>query len=261
MSLPSTTFTEVCNDALTDIGVVLPGQGASADILTFGRRAGNRLIDLWLLNQLLVFAEVANIYPMVASLQQYQIGPGQVPPNFDAPRPTRIDYANCILNTVSPVQRLPIEVITDQQWAAIRIQQLPNAIPYYLYYDGNFDPTSGFATINIYPGPQLNYGLELYTWQQLRYFPDLTTGLIFPPGYQRAIQKNLAVELISPMSRYQKFKPDLNQVRLDARTSLAEIKSYNAKAPILAGDPAFMGNNRIGSSFNWLDGEVGRGIY
>lgn len=258
------SFTTLCTDALLDLGCLRPGQSTSPDVLNACLRTGNRMIDSWLLDELLVFTNLISTYSLVGGTQTYTIGPNEVSPNFTAARPTRIDYANLIINTTSPSTKRPIQIITDQQNANIRVPQIPFALPLKLYYDGGFDPTRGFASIFLWPGPLTSYQLELYTWQQLQTFADLTTVYKFAPGYELAVEKNLAVAIAPMMDisaksyRLERPRPPLLQlVQAQAMEALERIRDYNAPDPILEGDPAFASTG--GGSWNYAIGESNDG--
>jgi hypothetical protein len=270
------SLTQIAYQALRDLGCLRPGQQTSSDVLNDIETAANSMIDAWLLEKYLVYADAANQYTLGAGIQQYPIGPTVPPapylealfPNgyqfIQAPRPTRIDDCNVILNTVTPVIRLQVAILNRDQWAAIAVQQLPDAIPLNIYYDQNFDNTYGFGTLNIWPGPLTNYGLELYTWQQIQSFPNLTTPLSFPPGYARMIQKNLAVEIAPMMTLYNKLgrvswevqETMLARVEKQAAQAKEDVMSFNAPQLVIGCDSAFL--SRRGAAFNFATGLLGR---
>lgn len=276
------TMSQLAYQALRDLGCLRPGGIPSADTLNDILTAGNSMLDAWLLDEFLVFADTASAYPLTAGIQQYIIGPTQPPSNYietnypslyangyayiQAPRPTSIDDCNIILNTFSPVVRNQVEIINRDQWAAIAVQQLPDAIPLMLYPDFNFDNTYGFMTLNLWPGPLYAYELELYTWQQLQSFPDLVTAISFPPGYARLVQKNLAVEIAPMMELYNKIgKIDRNvsatmytRVKQQAKEAMDLVKSYNAYQPVITCDEAYLSTHRRGA-WNYGTGLIGRG--
>src|SRR5271170_4591056 len=238
----SYSATALIYDALCDINVMVPNRTASveANFLQLAFRTLNQMLDSWALNRLMVFQLPATIFPLTAGIQQYTIGPTNA--NFIATRPTQIDAANVILNTFNPVVRYPVAIIDVERWAKIRVQQLPYAIPQVLYYDKGYDPTYGFATINIWPGPLTSYTLEIYTWQQqLMGFPDLTTPVNFPPGYASAIRYNFAVMIAPAAKIYFKAEPSLEMVDQLARQTKADVESYNAPLADIELDPAFSG--------------------
>lgn len=257
------TATQLAYRALRDIGCLRPGQTTSTDVLNDILTALNEHIDLDLLNPAMLYAFRPDIYNLTASLQTYQIGPGQVAPNLNTTRPTDIQAANLILNDVQPFVRLPIEIVNVDKWAAIRVRQIPAALPLALYYDKNFDPTGQFATINLWPGPLKNYQLELFTTQQLQTFPDLTTALNWPPGYVLYLRKSLAVDIAPMMEVYSKLarmsqprEALLERVERQAREAKEQIESYNAVDPVLHIDPAFESADTKATPWNYSIGEL-----
>jgi hypothetical protein len=263
MAIQTYSANELAYQALRDLGCIRSGQGAPSDVLLDCFTAANELIDAWLIDQLLVYAYLADQYTLNGTQQSYTIGPSGA--YFTAPRPTGIQDANIILNYTNPPVRQPVQIINVDQWASIRVQQLQPAIPLVLYYDGNFSSGAGYGTINLWPGPQASYILEIYTWQQLTAFPDQTTPIRFPPAYAQALRKNLAVSIAPMMMLYGKsnivvgsaIDKALPLVQKQANLALAAIRSYNAKTPVLNLDPAFDAVDNQGG-FNYLIGTSGR---
>lgn len=238
--------------ALRDIGCLRPGGGASTDTLNECLTALNEMIDSWLLDRLMVYAIVANAYTLTAGVQQYTIGPSGA--TFTAARPTRIENANIILNTFSPALHRPIGIIDHGEWSRIPIQALPFAIPEVLYYDH----ASTNGTLNLWPGPGASYQLELFTWQQLQSFADLITSYSFPPGYELALRKNLAVQIAPMMKVYFKIpEPLLEEVKDQARKAKAAIEADNSPVIHAECDASFLDNGK-GGSFNYGTGLAGR---
>jgi hypothetical protein len=175
-----------------------------------------------------------------------------------------IHNANVILNQFSPVVRLSIFEGNVDDWAALRVQQLPNAIPQMLWYDRNFDPVGQFATIRIWPGPQSGYLLELFTVQQLQSFPNLTTALNWPPGYVNYLRKSTAMDLAPSMAIYSKLgrlaqpqQPMIQLVARQAKEAKDALEEKNGYVPVLRVDGAFAESPR-GGPWNYATGESSR---
>jgi len=260
----TSTLTQIANRALRDIGCLRPGQTTSTDVLNDILTRANEMIDGWLLEELMTFTLNIAAYTLVAGTRTYKIGPGQVAPNIAAARPTQVMEANIIINTVSPVVRRPMKILDHKEWAAIRVQDIPFALPLQLYYDKGFDATNQFGTLYLWPGPLSSYQLELFTWQQLQSFPDLVTALNFPPGYEQMIRTNLAV-LIAPMMRMYAKVPqaggmrdyDPNMLALvveQAQDSKRLVESYNSMDPGQPGDLMYSSRTQHGA-FNYGVGE------
>lgn len=264
---------EFAYQAARDLGCLRAGQTLSADIENDILIAANQMLDSMLIDQLAITAYPAQVFTLTAGVQQYTIGPSEVAPNFTAARPTEIEDANIILNTVSPVLRTPLDIINVDQWANIPVQSLPNTLPTRLYYVKDFNITTGAGTILIWGGAISNYQLELFAWDQtvLRQFADLTTAYIYPNGYERMIRKCLAVEIAPLMTMYSKsaradhpMAPSADMLALvikQAGEARYAVESFNAPAPILTGDAAFLGQSAR-QGWNYLLGtnsRTGRG--
>jgi hypothetical protein len=246
--MASLTLTQAATHAMQRLGVLDSGEAPSSQQLTDALACANQMLESWLLDEMLVYARRADLYTLQAGVQQYTIGPAGA--TFTAARPTAIEEANIVLNTVTPVVRMPVEIVSDQRWAAIALQALPYAIPQLLFYDKGFDPVNGFGTLNLWPGPQTNYQLELYTWQQLQQFTDTVTSYNLPPGYARLVTLGLAIE----------WAPDFGvepsaTLRANYEDARLKIETYNAPDPVLEGDPAYASG---GGSWNYALGTNGR---
>src|SRR5690606_16366738 len=82
------------------------------------------------------------------------------------------------------------------------------------------------ATLYFFPVPDKTYTVYLRHEQQLQYFSSLTEEVYLPPGYRRAIEYNLAME-IAPEFGLQ-VPPLVAQV---AATSKGWVKVANYKPP------------------------------
>lgn len=142
--------------------------------------------------------------------------------DFDGPWPIAIDRANIIYS--APEIRRPLAVLTDLQWARIRVQDQPGTIPYAIYSDRAYP----LANIYLYPQPVPGYLLELYVWQLVPAFVTPSDAVVLPPGYEDALVLNLAVRLAPHFQR--RVDPD---VRSDAQKALTRIESINAPRPTL----------------------------
>lgn len=142
--------------------------------------------------------------------------------DFAGPWPIAIDRANVIYSV--PEIRRPVAILTDLQWARIRVQDIPNTIPEALYNDRAYP----LANIYMYGQPQPGYSLELYIWQAVPTFQTIDDAVLLPPGYEDALVLNLAVRLAPH------FQRTVDQdVRNNAQKALMRIESLNAPRPTL----------------------------
>lgn len=210
----------------------------------------NALLGSWNAERLNIYTISAATYPLVSNQQAYTIGQdpaGILTADFNAPRPQEIQQANIILTGSSAPLHRPLKPIGDQEWANIRIQEIW-AIPQKLYNDGAYP----LSTLYLWPGPgDSTYELELYTWQALSTFASIDDAVTLPPGYDRALIYNLAVEL-SPRYPRAPMSPLVMKTAIDSK---AAIQRRNINPAPISCDPALMSSEGTRRSWNYLTGE------
>jgi hypothetical protein len=251
------TGQQIVTSALHRLGALRFGQTTSPDIGSGGLGVLNEMIDGWLLDELKVFAITPQVYTLTTALV-YTIGPTG---DFTAVRPTRIVDANYLFST-NPVVRKPVAILSEHDWSLIGVQNIPGALINALWYDYGVSQPSGNGTIHVWPGPKAGDQLELFTWQQLLSFPDLTTPITFPPGYPEAMKWCLAEQMI-PMVRVKPYvtlvQETLNTVRSEAQKARTMIEGYNHIPLMTECDSSFLIHSRRGA-FNYLTGTFGIGL-
>ena len=250
-------LTQIVYMACRDLGCLRAGQVPSNDVINECLIPANDILEVWAVDSTMIFTYTRSVWTLTAGKQDYTIGP--TGGDITTTRPTGIERANVILDTPQTLFR-PVDIVNMYEWAAIRLRVLPFAIPMKLYYERDYSPL-GLGAMHLWPGPQINYGLEVYTWNQLSSFPDTTTQYQFPPAYLYCFRKTLAVE-IAPMlalraktDRLQRPKPAMVElVRQQAETALEKLKSYNVgNIPPLVCDPMYMGV--AGGGWNYMIGD------
>lgn len=247
-------------DALRLCGQMeLPGRGMAPEQLTEGAQFLNRLLDSWNTMRNALYAIRNDSYPLTANTQFYIIGPNATATTIGgdpygaivAPRPQKITEANLLYQTVPLATKIPLKIIDVPQRADIRV---PNifSVPLELYYDNGYSQSAptGQAVIFLWPGPQIGYALELFTWQALPANLNADDTLYVPPGYARALTSNLALEL---PGGYRKNLTDRESMRLEkiAQESRYWVESLNApcdETPVFIPTSQRPGRSR----FNWL---------
>jgi hypothetical protein len=141
------------------------------------------------------------------------------------PYPIRIEAAFITVDS----QDFPIEILEDRrQYDSIPDKTQTSSHPLSFFWDKTY-PT---ANMYLYPVPSGNITLKLNVWRPLQSFTSLTTDLSLPPGYQRMIEYNGAVELAPEYG-----KEVSASVLANARQSKAAIKSVNTPALVSQLDP------------------------
>jgi hypothetical protein len=116
---------------------------------------------------------------------------------------------------------LPVALLSDDQYAAISLKDQTNNWPSALYDNGDYPNRK----ITVWPVPTRACVLTLWLWQPLVSTLDLDAEIQLPPGYERALKFNLAIELAA---EFGKTIPP--QVQYIAQESLAKIRRLNAAA-------------------------------
>ena len=194
----------------------------------------NQMLDSWLAERLMAFSILIEEFPLTAGVGTYTMGPGG---NFNTLRPVSIDRVSIVWlsNPLQPLE-LPIPYLTDWDWQNVPVKNIQTSLPSAVYDDGQF-PLRNLTFWGL-PSGQVN--VRIYSWQQLRQFPDLTTDITFPPGYSEALRYNLAVRLIAEMpGEYSQVTVSVTQQL--ATDSLARVKSINTPIIQLFCDPALAG--------------------
>lgn len=195
-----------------------------------------------------IFTTSIATYPLNAGQKLYSIGPGG---DFDAPRPLYIRGANALFPT-TPVVRRHVDILDDDQWRSITVQDIVGAPPYQLYYDGGFD-SNGRGQIYLRFQPPAGYSLELYTWQALSSsFTSSTDVAYLPPGYQLFLTYNLAKQLATLNPNMANMSPRAYEI---ADSSMMTLIALNSHSPRIACEPGLSGEE-FGPGYGWLDGGI-----
>ena len=124
----------------------------------------------------------------------------------------------------------PIQIVGEDDYAAVRLKTLQTAYPQYLYCDYAYP----LASLYFYP---VSTGGTLTLWSEkpLPTYTATSDTITLPPGYVRAMKYNLAVE-IAP--EYQvSAGPDVQKIAVE---SLAAIKVKNTRTPTMQVDLGLM---------------------
>lgn len=186
-----------------------PTAQESADALI----ALNNMLESWQLDRLMVYTYVETAFTMSVGDASYTVGPAG---NFAlTPRPSKLEN---IFVRDSDID-YPVQLVTQERWYAIPDKTVSSDIPSMAYYE----PSYANGTLQVWPVPNKAASLRIVTWTPVSSFAALSTTVTLPPGYERAIAYNLALE-IAP--EYEKQPSPL--VMQTAMESLAAIKRANA---------------------------------
>jgi hypothetical protein len=212
------TAREIIASSLRLIGVLAAGETATANEASDALNSLNQMLAVWSNENLAVYQKVREEFTLAPSTSAYTWGASGT---FNSSRP--IEVISAMLETGS--QEMPLKILTTKEYAEIILKDL-SGVPEAVYFDGAY-PLLG---VSLYPVPSAADRAVFYS---LKPFSTLTlsTELSYPPGYEKAIRYNLALDLAPEYGR----QPDalIMQQAMDAK---AEIKRKNLQTPKLKMD-------------------------
>lgn len=202
-----TTARDIIKRAMLEVGVLTKGESPSADEADDALATMNALLSSWSNYGDLIYSRTKETFSLSSS-PSYTIGSGQT---FNTARPIQIIDAYVTSGTVD----YPLVIITEETYDHIPFKTAAIGLPEYLTYNNAYP----YGTITLYPVPDGSYSITLLTEKALTSLSTLDTVISFPEGVERALVKNLAVELAPQYG--QQVSAELAQ---SARESLGSVK-------------------------------------
>lgn len=195
----------------------------------------NGMLESWALDDLTAYQYAQDSFAVSSNVVSYTIGPAAT---VSTARP--IEVKTAFVRDTSNLDT-PLRVLGQDAYNNIVLKSVGITYPQYIYYDATFS-VSQQSTIYIYPAPSAGLTVFMWSTKVLQSFPTVTTVMNLPPGYQRAFESNLAVE-IAP--GFVNVSPD---VRAIAKESKGALRSANIQFPTMKLDAAIVANVRLGQS-------------
>ncbi len=235
-SNPFPTALTIITQALRKMNVYAPSETITDADAEQGLESLNDMLDGWSNDSLSCFAVLEQTFTLTPGIGSYTIGPGAM---IDKVRPLKIMFG---IGTAYLLDqngnKYPLEVVTRDHWNLITQPNITSDLPSYLFYD----PQYPLGIINLYPLPNIGYPVFFDSYEQLGSFTSLSTLLSLPPGYKKALQDNLCIEL------WPFFKPDGSSppgnLERDAARSLMKVKRTNIRPSTSAYDPEIVSRPR-----------------
>lgn len=236
------TVLDLINGSLRLLGVIASGENATAAESQDALYALNQMIDTWKTERLMVYAILPQTFSQVGGQKTYTMGPGG---DWDTERPVQIDsiylqYTDA--NSGPPPLNLLVVSLNQDQYNAIIVPNTTTTITNAFYADDSFP----LRNISFWPVPTTNYAVNVWTWKLIDGFVAITDDISLPPGYERMLRFNLALELASEYG----LTPS-QTVAAGALDSKSAVKRNNIKPLFMACDP---GVTRHTTAWNWLTG-------
>lgn len=232
------TALQIIQAALRLIGVLASGEPLGASEATDGLVSFNNMLDSWSNEKLIAFPVLRESFPLSSAglLQTYTWGTTGI---LASARPMNVKKAIIQLSGTTPAIELPLDILNVDEYAAVVLKTLTSNFPLYCYIDDAYPNKN----VSVWPVPtDSTNSLVFYSTKPLA-SAALNTPLSVPPGYLRAMQFNLAVDLAP---EYGKQVPA--GVTAIAVTSKADIKRTNTKPVYLGVDSAL---RAMPSVYNW----------
>jgi len=218
----------IINRAMRLIGALSSGESPSSAESSDGLTALNAMLESWQLDRLTVFSFQDKTFTLVASDGSITLGAaGNI-----TTRPDRIELVYITEDSTD----YPVKMVTSGEWYSIASKTVESDIPEYGYYE----PSYPLGILNLWPVPSAANTLHVIMWTPFTAFSALSTTVSLPPGYERAMAYNLAID-IAP--EYEKKVSE--EVAKIANDSLAAIRRGNNR-PMEAGTdlPFLIGGGR-----------------
>lgn len=215
--------------------LIMLGAKAIGDTLTANEQTHylarlNSFMEPLSLERLMCYQVLEESFALTSGDGTYTIGSGG---DWNTVRPNRIEQA---WTRDSSSYDRPVKVINAESYESITIKTTSGTYPDYLYYDGAF--VAGLASIYLYPLPSSGLTLYISSWKQLQTFSTISDTVVLPPGYQRFIESNFAIEIAGG------FRDVPASVIKVARDSKTAIKSINSPDVFMTLDEGMIGGSR-----------------
>ena len=241
--MPLVTAADLINDAARASGKLGPGRTLSQSEQDDALRIFQRMVDAWSIESLMIFSRTRTTYTLIPGQAQITIGPVG---DWEATRPIRIESLGLVLTSVSPHVETPIEILTDDQWAAKRVKDLSSNLPRQCWINDSWPLTS----LYFWPVPLEANDIALYHWAQLATPTSLDSIIRFPPGYEQAFVDNLAVATCALFGR--RALPELMAAALEGK---ARLKRHNHTADLMRVDRAISNATQAPGIAQFYSGE------
>jgi hypothetical protein len=179
-----TTALQLITGSMRLIEAVESGETPTTDEQTDALAVLNQLLESWSIQGLAVYRREFSPYVTVASQASYVIGAGE---EWDGARPTAINDAYVTINGYD----YGLRVLNDSEYAEEPSKTLESSIPESIYYD----PAYPDGRVYVVPVPDAALTITLVHDEAFTALSSVSTVLLLPPGYERALRYALAVEL------------------------------------------------------------------
>lgn len=222
------TVADLIDGSLRLIHQIGSGETASADEYADGLEAVNAILATWNNEIGMCYALREESLTFTAAVSR-TLGPTG---NLATTRPVEIVQAWVVDSNTS----YPVRIISDEEYAAIPDKTTTGDWPELL----NYKPDMPNGTVYFYPVPNASGTMKLLTRTPVSNFAATSDTISLPPGWERALRFNLAVDLAS------EFEADVPlKVEQIARSSKRALARMNQRPHEAHSDlPRLLGRGR-----------------
>lgn len=206
------TAQTLINRALRLCGVIGSGETPTSDDTADCLIALNAMLDSWRNERLMVYAISENTLTMTVGDSSYTIGSGG---DLNTTRPVKIEHAFMRVSDID----YPVAVVDKRRFDAIQDKTVTSDLIDMIYYN----PSMSTGTLKVWPVPSVANVLHLGLWEPITAFSAASDTVTLPPGYERALAYNLAIEIAPEYGR--KASQEVVEI---ARMSKGDIKRVNS---------------------------------
>jgi len=174
------TAQELIKSSMRLLGLIEVGETPPNDELQDALSALNSMLDGFSVSRHLIYARTDEGFTLTSGTGSYSMG-------TNTTRAVKIEHA--FVRDSSNVDTT-LEIINKDRYNNITDKTVQGR-PCYLMYD----PQYSLSEIHLYPVPDDSYTLYTDSWKVLTSVSALTTTIAFPPGYERMLKYNLALEI------------------------------------------------------------------
>lgn len=203
------TVRDLITDALLDINAIAVGETASAEDAAFCFRRLNNMIATWNNESLMIYNVVPQLFPVVAGQVTYTMGIGG---DFNVPRPVKIEDAY-----ISDANNndYAMAIVDFERYSQIVSKNVQSSIPLCVWVDGSYP----LKNLTFWPVPSDgSYRFKLWVWVAVSEFTTIDDVISLPPGYYRALQTNLSMEISPAFTK--PVTPDLGRMAVESKAWL-----------------------------------------
>ena len=213
------TVNDLIIRAMQIIGALSTGQTPSSDDANVCFLNLNEMIDGWNTERLNLYVPSSFSGNLVNAQQSYAIGPAAA--DFPTTNSLILIQTAALVTVTGQTIRTPIAILNSEEWARLTEKGLTGYQPDKMWCDYAF-PISNML---FHPIPNRAVAIELYIWNILAQFVNLTDTVSFRPGYYEALAYNLALKIAPQFGLAQ----DQTNVQL-ATTYKARMQDLNRQA-------------------------------